>query len=69
MTYCVYGACRVDLEPKNCDQLIAINIKVGKTTQESGTFNYPTPADKRMSQHWTQYHTIYSSLILVLVRL
>tara|TARA_B100001094_G_scaffold154857_1_gene149900 strand:+ start:17454 stop:18116 length:663 start_codon:yes stop_codon:yes gene_type:complete len=56
MTYCVYGACRVDLEPKNCDQLIAINIKVGKTTQESETYNYPTPADKRMSQHWTQYH-------------
>lgn len=45
----VYGACRVDLEPKS-DVTTIVNLKVGKTNQSepSGNGWCQTPADKRM---------------------
>ena len=48
----VYGACRVDLEPKS-DVTTIVNLKVGKTNQSepSGNGWCQTPADKRMSQY------------------
>ena len=59
-TNCIYGACRVDIEPNASEKtetgndLVIVNLKVGSTEQDESY--YETLAEKRMSLYCNSYN-------------